>query len=261
MGRKVKVSDIKSKSPNVKQLFKVSIGQRRIDFLRSLTFSNDELVEIFELSEHIESHAGRFYFYSLLIKSQEGPFNDAVFSRFVNGLSREETLIKLLENTPNLSFSNKEKFLFYYPQVVGVKSLINLIESNKLKDNKIDVYDDELVFKMLDGLVRASIDSTFVVGKEFLNHVLRTQQNDKIFEWFKENVSGYLHLVSRFLKYYEDATPEMFSHAFDQFSIKEKQHFADGCGDKFPDSLKNELYNLTNDEKYLPTGIRDLFLF
>ncbi|MDZ7937343.1 MAG: hypothetical protein U5M53_03265 [Rhodoferax sp.] len=51
---KVKMSDVKSGSKNVKSLFRTPMINRTDDFLRKYTFTNDELLEILDISQNIE---------------------------------------------------------------------------------------------------------------------------------------------------------------------------------------------------------------
>jgi len=93
---KVKMSDIKSGSENVKTLFKRIVGDRKLDWLKKQTYSNDELLEILDISENIEQHKDKRRFYQELIESQAGPFSQEVFIKYTRKVYHVEALMNLI---------------------------------------------------------------------------------------------------------------------------------------------------------------------
>jgi hypothetical protein len=108
----VNQSDIKSGSKPVRDLFSLLPKDRDYGWLCTQTYSNDDLVEISYIVNNIESpHIKNFGFFNLLIQSQAGPFNSAVFAVYLKELNAVDVLIHLIAKTPNLSEKEKIAWL------------------------------------------------------------------------------------------------------------------------------------------------------
>lgn len=110
---KVKMSDVKSGSENVKNVFRRTMDMRTLGWFKKQKYTNDELLEIMNISISIERHKDHRYLYQRLIESQTGPFNREVFVAFRDLVFHTESLLNLIRYSEGITDADKAKWIDY----------------------------------------------------------------------------------------------------------------------------------------------------
>lgn len=260
---KVKMSDIKSGSEEVKKVFRRPMSSR-LKPLKKQVFTNDELIEILEISEEIEGHKEKRYFYQELIVSQSGPFNNEVFGAFVDKLFHIDSMLNLLENSKGVSEPNKLRWLDYMMVSSTHWTVFNFFSKDTGTQFGIDVtkspyrinYAKHIV-RYADKVGRGNISEDYY--KE-LHRILDTMTEDEIYDWYVNSVaSTYEKRAVDFLMSYDKMPKKVLERYWKKTSLYNKEKLA--IHPNIPEELRDWMYQKTKDEKYLPQTAKDLFLF
>lgn len=260
---KVKMSDIKSGSENVKNLFKRSMSTRYSNWLKNIKFSSDELVEILDICENIEHHKDSREFYNLLLLSQDTTFSHEVFEKYMNVIFENDTLMHLLARSDGLTEQDKEKWInssilssFYW-------FIPNFYQNGESKKYGIDItqypYNLTLASAMVRYRKRFNKNCVFAEGfSDYMKTILDTLTEDQLYEWYTDVVrQTYEESAVNFLSSYPKTTERMLS---DYYNNRHKNNKL-AIHPNFPKDIKNKIFLETGDEKYLPTEVKDIFIF
>lgn len=261
---KVKMSDIKSGSENVKEVFRATMsGARRKKFAKQ-TFTNDELLEILDISENIENHNEKRNMYQRLIESQKGPFNQAVFDAYVSNLFHIDSMLNLLENSKGISPESKLKWLDYMMVTSAHWSVFNFFSRDAGTQFGIDVTKAPYSTNYAQHIVRyADKMGRGNISEEYMNELARildTMSEGNIIEWYNKSVATtYEKRAIDFLMSYDKMPSKVLQHYWDKTTLPNKEKLA--LHPNIPAELRDWMYQETKDEKYLPQAAKDLFLF
>jgi hypothetical protein len=260
---KVKMSDIKSGSEEVKKVFRRPMSSR-LKPLKNQVFTNDELIEILEISEEIEYHKEKRYFYQALIESQKGPFNFEVFDAFVDKLFHIDSMLNLLENSKGINDELRLNWLDYMMVSSTHWSVFNFFSKDAGEPYGISVkkapfnkkYAEHLV-RYADKAGRGNISEDYY--KE-LHRVLDSMTETEIIDCYGNSVATtYEKRAVDFLMSYEKMPKKVLKHYWEKTTLYNKEKLA--LHPNIPEELREWMYQETKDEKYLPQAAKDLFLF
>lgn len=262
---KVKMSDVRSGSISVKNLFKLPMSSR-ITALKKFTFTNRELIEILEISEDIEYHSDKRRFYQQLIQSQKGPFNSNVFKWYIDKLFDINSLLHLIDHAENLSIDNKLSWLNYMMVTSANWSVFNFFSKNMGLEYGIDVTQNPFRAIYSDLLVRyiqrAGINNS--ISKDYyneVNRILDQMSESELYDWYTTSIqSSYVKKVISIIMNYPKMPSKIIVEYYEKISA------ADGKDEliKHPNmisEIKLAKFAETGREEYLPQTAKDVFLF
>ena len=262
---KVKMSDVKSGSISVKNLFKIPMSSR-ITALKKFTFTNRELIEILEISEDIENHSDKRRFYQQLIQSQKGPFNSNVFKWYIDKLFDINSLLHLIEYTENLSIDDKLSWLNYMMVTSANWSVFNFFSKNMGLEYGIDVTQNPFRAIYSDLLVRYIQQTGFnnSISNDYyneVNRILDQMDESELYDWYITSMkSSYVKKVISVIMNYPKMPSKIVVDYYEKISA------ADGKDEliKHPNmisEIKLKKFTETGKEEYLPQTAKDVFLF
>ena len=262
---KVKMSDVKSGSTSVKNLFKLPMSSR-IMALKKFTFTNPELIEILEISEDIEYHTDKRRFYQKLIQSQNGPFNTNVFNRYIDKLFDINSLLHLIDHAENLSIDDKLSWLNYMMVTSANWSVFNFFSKNMGLEYGIDVTQNPFRAIYSDLLVRYIQQTGFnnSISNDYyneVNRILDQMSESELYDWYITSIqSSYVKKVISIIMNYPKMPSKIIVEYYKKISA------ADGKDEliKHPNmisEIKLAKFAETGREEYLPQTAKDVFLF
>ena len=262
---KVKMSDVKSGSTSVKNLFKLPMSSR-IMALKKYTFTNPELIEILEISEDIEYHTDKRRFYQKLIQSQNGPFNTNVFNRYIDKLFDINSLLHLIDHAENLSIDDKLSWLNYMMVTSANWSVFNFFSKNMGLEYGIDVTQNPFRAIYSDLLVRYIQQTGFnnSISNDYyneVNRILDQMSESELYDWYITSIqSSYVKKVISIIMNYPKMPSKIIVEYYKKISA------ADGKDEliKHPNmisEIKLAKFAETGREEYLPQTAKDVFLF
>lgn len=260
---KVKMSDVKSGSTSVKNLFKLPMSSRIIA-LKKFTFTNQELIEILEISEDVEYHSDKRRFYQKLIESQNGPFNSNVFNRYIDKLFNIDSLMHLIENTENLSIDDKLSWLNYMMVTSANWSVFNFFSKNMGLEYGIDVTQKPFRSIYSDLLVRYIGGFNNSISNDYyneVNRILDQMSESELYDWYITSMkSSYVKKVIAIIMNYPKMPSKIVVDYYEKISA------VDGKDEliKHPNmisEIKLKKFTETGKEEYLPQTAKDIFLF
>ena len=259
---KVKMSDVKSGSTSVKNLFKLPMSSRIIA-LKKFTFTNPELIEILEISEDVEYHSDKRRFYQKLIESQKGPFDSNVFNRYIDKLFNIDSLMHLIENTENLSIDDKLSWLNYMMVTSANWSVFNFFSKNMGLEYGIDVTQKPFRSIYSDLLVRYIGGFNNSISNDYyneVNRILDQMSESELYNWYTSMKSSYVKKVIAIIMNYPKMPSKIVVDYYEKISA------ADGKDEliKHPNmiaEIKLAKFAETGREEYLPQTAKDVFLF
>lgn len=261
---KVKMSDIKSGSEEVKKVFRRPMSARKKP-LKNQVFTNDEMLEILDISENIEYHSDKRSFYQALIESQKGPFNRAVFRAYVDKLFHIDSLLSLLENATGLTEDDKKEWLNYLMVTSAHWAVFNFFSRGSGNSFGIDVTKNpyrkvysELIVRYTDKMGRGNVAPEYYAE---LNRILDTMTDDEIFEWYLNAVkTTYVKRAKDFIMNYPKMPEKVVVDYYNKLTGADfKEELV-----KHPNmtaEIKLKMYEETGREEYLPQTAKDIFLF
>lgn len=261
---KVKMGDIKSGSENVKNVFRKAMSARTSKWLEKQTFSNDELLEILDITQNIEYHKENRYFYQKLIQSQKGPFDARVFHEYLDKLFHIDSMLNLLENTTSTNQEDKLKWQDYMMVSSTHWAVFNFFSRDAGIPYGIDVTKKPFRFNYAHHIVRyADKMGRGQISQEYfdeLHRILDTMSEDEMYEWYLEAVaSTYEKRAVDFLMSYDKMTPKALEHYWNKTTLINKEKLA--LHPNTPKELKMELFEETGNEDFLPQETKDMFMF
>ncbi len=262
---KVKMSDVKSGSISVKNLFKLPMSSR-ITALKKFTFTNRELIEILEISEDIEYHSDKRRFYQQLIQSQKGPFNSNVFKWYIDKLFDINSLLHLIDHAENLSIDDKLSWLNYMMVTSANWSVFNFFSKNMGLEYGIDVTQNPFRAIYSDLLVRYIQRAGFndSISKDYyneVNRILDQMSESELYDWYTSSIqSSYVKKVISIIMNYPKMPSKIIVEYYEKISA------ADGKDEliKHPNmisEIKLAKFAETGREEYLPQTAKDVFMF
>ena len=262
---KVKMSDVKSGSISVKNLFKIPMSSR-ITALKKFTFTNRELIEILEISEDIENHSDKRRFYQQLIQSQKGPFNSNVFKWYIDKLFDINSLLHLIDHAENLSIDDKLSWLNYMMVTSANWSVFNFFSKNMGLEYGIDVTQNPFRAIYSDLLVRYIQRAGFnnSISKDYyneVNRILDQMSESELYEWYTTSIqSSYVKKVISIIMNYPKMPSKIIVEYYEKISA------ADGKDEliKHPNmisEIKLAKFAETGRDEYLPQTAKDVFMF
>ncbi len=262
---KVKMSDVKSGSTSVKNLFKLPMSSR-IMALKKFTFTNHELIEILEISEDIEYHTDKRRFYQQLIQSQKGPFNSNVFKWYIDKLFDINSLLHLIDHAENLSIDDKLSWLNYMMVTSASWSVFNFFSKNMGLEYGIDVTQNPFRAIYSDLLVRyiQRADFNNSISKDYyneVNRILDQMSESELYDWYTTSIQTlYVKKVISIIMNYPKMPSKIIVEYYEKISA------ADGKDEliKHPNmisEIKLAKFAETGREEYLPQTAKDVFLF
>lgn len=249
---KVKMSDITSGSEKVKDVFRNSMETRMKDgWLQKRSFSSEELIEIFEIENGIEYHRDKRYFYQKLIKSQKGPFSIEVFRTFVNNLFEVDSLLDLIEKTPNiLTDDDKNNWITYITTTSASWAVSRCFMNGLAKDYGIDIYKNPFNVNIAGLVIRSSL-SKMDLG-DFLFGILDSMTKDEIQNWYDDSLkSTYVTTVMFVLTKYQNTPPNILVDYYERPSTDKYNREALVQHENFPFEAKLKLFRETGNPMFL----------
>ena len=263
---KVKMGDIKSGSPNVKTLFKRAMLYRTQGWLKKQNYTNNELMEILQISENIERHKDHREFYKDLIISQNGPFNSEVFNAYKSVVFNVDALLNLITNSKGINDTDKAKWIDYTMLTSMFWFMSKFYINGKCNEVGIDIKKSPFNLRLAISLVIyknramsvAASSGLFPLDyEEFMMTVLDSLTKSELYDWYVDTVSTtYRSAAVAFLLKYPNTTADMLENYFEK-----SNEYKLATHPNFPDELKVEIYKKTGDEQYLPKVATDIFLF
>jgi hypothetical protein len=262
---KVKMSDVKSGSENVKTLFKRIVGDRTLTWLKKQKYSNDELLEILDISENIERHKDKRKLYQDLIESQVGPFNQEVFIKYTNKVYHVEALMNLIRNSFGITVEDKEKWIVVSMVTSSYWFTPYFFMNGECEKYGINIYKTPFNKIFASSAVKSTGTRTELKfspsskERNFLWSVLDSMNDEEKMQWYIDDIARtYESKAVDILTSYPNTTPEILT---DYYNRTPKQKGEIASHPNAPQEIKNEMYALTKDEKYLPEIVKDIFWF
>lgn len=261
---KVKMSDVYSGSKNVKSLFKLPMISRTEKFLKTTQFTNDELIEILDISERIENHTEKRRFYQKLIANQEGPFNKLVFAEYKDKLFSVESLKQLIKNAQGINDIDKCRWITY-AILTSYPKFYEYFISGESNEVGIDPMIKPFNMQIALDLVQYSdkIKATVVIyhdGRNLLFELLDTFNETEQYNWYLECVkTTYQQKAMDIITKYPNISSKIIEDYYSKSDITNKKILAKL--DKCPIDIKMDYYEKTGDEEFLPKEAKDIFLF
>ncbi len=265
---KVKMSDVYSGSKNVKELFKLPMISRTERFLQQQSYTNDELIEILDLSERIENHTEKRKFYQRLISSQPGPFNKNVFLEYNSKLFSVDSLKNLIRNSKGINDFDKCKWIDYAVLTSFTVFVYNYFLTGESKEVGIDPMVKPFNMQIASDMVRYSdkmkntISSNMLSSnyRNFLFNILNTFSETEQYNWYLETLATtYEQKTMDILVSYENISSKIIEHYYNKANVTNREILAKL--DKCPTEIKMKYYEKTEDESFLPKTAKDIFLF
>lgn len=261
------MSDIKSGSENVKNVFRRTMSRRTFTWLSKQKFSNKELVEIYELSDKIEHHSDKRHFYAQLMITQKGPFNSEVFNTYKDDIFHVDGLIALLEYSQGVSDEDKKIWIDYAILTNSYWFIPNYFSNGRsakfgidIKKSPFNLQFASAVVKYRHKMSRGAIPEEV---KDLMWGVLDTMTDNEKHKWYLSDVAHtYVQSVVSLLAQYPNTpsiTLEHYYNRLDEYDIINRGHIA--THPNSPPQLRAEMYEKTGDDKFLPQEVQDIFLF
>lgn len=253
---------VQSNSQKVKDLFAKQLYDKNSLELKE-QYSNDELIEIFNIIKNSDIKFPSL-FLGNLINSQEGPFNQEVFTTYLSRLANSEALLHLLKVSKGLSEENLVKWLAYCLVIDGDWFMSKFISSGISSEYGINPLKSPFKLQILN--TTSTYGRLSNKAKQIYFSILDTMSASEKMDWFKEYSKKWDASSSTMLIHdYENSTEEMLDYLFDYLPKKTSQALVYQKKiykhKNSSDLLKTKLYELTGDESYLPTSISGMLLF
>lgn len=258
------MSDVKSGSENVKEVFRRTMDMRTLGWFKKQKYTDDELLEILKISTSIERHKDHRYLYQRLIESQTGPFNRDVFIAFRDLVFHTESLLNLIRNSTGITDEDKAKWIDYAILTSSYWFIPNFFTNGECEKVGIDIKKSPFNKSYAANVVRYKHKRT--QGSDFsakenavLWEVLDSMTDSEKMEWYKDVVaSTYENTAVSILTAYPNTPAEILEHYFNKTNLFRGEI---ALHKNAPLELRNELYRQTGEEKYLPQSVQDIFLF
>lgn len=257
---KVKPSDVKSGSGNVKKLFQIIMKNRRDKVLSKTQFTNDELLEIHDISKNVEQSSKHNDFMFSVIESQEGPFNDKIIKTFLP-YSSEVTATKMLQRTESVSDSTKAEWAFKIFSGATFGSALNGVKG--AKSLGIDVTREPIRAAFTQALILLGV----VKYPEYKSTILEyydTLSEDKLFDFYKitdkmpPRFSNVNSALSESLLDYQKTPEKILLDLFDHGAVNTQRIAEHPNG---PEIARKAMFTSTGDTKYVYGPAKNFFFF
>jgi len=260
---KVKMGQIKYE--NVKRVFRRTLDSRTESWLSKIEFSESEMLEILDLSENVEYHRDKRYFYQRLIRSQK-KFSGKVFAAYVDKLFEADALLNLGENSEGVSEYSKIKFIDYTLVTSANWFVFNYYSKNNGNPVGLDVtaqpynvtYANDIT-RYMDKSGRGNTPKEYF---EELNRIFDTFSKNDFDVWFDETQTLYQSKVVDIIMSYN----KMPRYLIDQYFNRKNKPDYDlrlrlATHPNASNDIKMWAYEETKDEIYLPSEVKDIFVF
>jgi len=259
---KVKMRDITSGSENVKTVFRAAMTVRT-KLVHRLTFTDDELIEILNISEDIEYHRDKRNFYQQLIKSQPGPFNISVFRAFIDKLYEKDSLVHLITHSSGLNMDDKIDFINTSMVTDVFYFIYNFYNKGEGKKNGIDITKGMLGITYATNMVRygdkqgrGNIPEGLT---DMLYNTLDNLSDDEIYKWYLDSVATtYEKRAMDYIMLYDKMPNKVIMHYYNKTNPINQERLV--THENCDYNLKIEMYENTHDPKFLPVELAELFL-
>jgi len=236
---KIKPTDVTSGSEKVKSLFKIPMADRTDAFLKKITFSEEELIEITKLVEMEKGFDPKGFLERVLL-SQSGPFTSKVFFLYMDKASiRKDSLLHLLSNTTGLEDSHKKMIMTRTWGPFTDYFLPNFYVNGECKKYGIDVKKSPFNLEFSKQYMMAAGTQSTQIHKvdfsqyhDFFFEIVQTLTDPELSEWY-----------TTLKRMGEDTKEEILKH------------------EKCPAEIFLTIYRETGNSSYLPQDIIDLFIF
>jgi hypothetical protein len=259
---KVKMGQINSE--NVKSVFRLTINKRTEKFLGKFDFTEEELKEILYLSEEIEYHSDKRYFYQRLILSQK-KFTNTVFGLYIDKLFHVDAILHMGTNTNNLTEYNKELFLDYSLVTSANWFVFNFFSKNNGSPVAINVLSSPHNLIYAKNVTRYMNKGSYSVPEQYfseLHRIFDTFTESDFNEWFDN--SRYLSedQFAKILVSYDKMPSSIIEKYYDKSNTPSySTRLLLATHPNASIEIKNWAYSKTNDTKYLPKDVQDVFVF
>jgi len=260
---KVKMSDIKSESENVRDVFRIPMASRTWKWIQTKTFTNKELQEIHDISSDIEKSKVRKKFYSRLIRSQSGPFDDTIFRIFSDILYDKESMLHLLVNSVGVDNSDKVRWMKY-----AIETSPWFVYDFMLKGDSaqygIDITKGPFNIHFADFLIQSKdklLNAAAGMPDYYLDAIYTTldTMNEKEFDIWHSYVQFNKEFFEIILKY-KNTPVKLLQEMFDDYNDAfNKGQIAEHPNS--PQELRHKMFEYTGDAKWLPEEVQDIFIF
>jgi|688.fasta_scaffold448616_1 hypothetical protein len=247
---------IETGTPEVEKFFSIEAKNRNISTLEKINFTNADLMEILNISEEIEHHPLSKNFYTYLIASRDDNFifSNLVFINFLKkGKLPIKTLTKLFNNTEDLSEKNKYDWLDYttYHFPHWFPDNYDLIQLNIFKHPF-----NKLVATNLIEFVSSKDVSKLIIS------IFNSLDENEFVGIFKKNLSNFKSNseLALFLSKCENSPKDILQICYDLLKRDDDKELI-GTHKNCPKPIKIELFKKTQDIKFLPDHVKDMFLF
>lgn len=263
---KVKMSDVKSGSENVKNVFRRTMDMRTLGWFKKQKYTNDELLEIMKISISIERHKDHRYLYQRLIESQTGPFNRAVFVAFRDLVFHTESLLNLIRYSEGITDEDKAKWIDYAIITSSYWFIPNFFMNGEAEKVGIDIKKPPFNLSFAKNVVRYK--HKIVQGSDFSKDenklfwdVLDSLTDAEKMQWYQDVIAQtYENTAVTILVSYPNTTPEIIEAYYKRNTNSQTRSIL-VMHKNTPPELRMEMYEIYKDEKFLPQEIQDIFLF
>lgn len=256
---KVKMSDVKSGSENVKNVFRRTMDMRTLGWFKKQKYTNDELLEILKISTSIERHRDHRYMYQRLIESQPGPFNREVFIAYRDIVFHKDALMHIITNSEGITDDDKAKWIEYALITSPYTFIDDFVITGEIKKVGIDIEKYPFNISFTDNVVRyiRKLNAIPQVLFDSLDSMTDTEKMN----WYVNNVAqAYESNAVSILTKYKNTTPEIIAAYYKRNSnplIRSELVMHKNT----PPELRMEMYEIYKDDKFLPEEVKDIFLF
>ena len=256
------IEDIKSDSENVKEIFAATYAQRTTEFLSSFTLSNDEIMEIHNLtmSNNSKSQMKNRDFLFRVITGQKGPFNDEViksFTKLVDG----EILFKLIKNSDK-TLSDKTRYEWIKKAITVRRQFNRFVESGQSTLLGFDLDKEPWKRAFMLGVFTDRKQTYILNNIEEFRAYLDTMSENELYDFYMEANTDNVFETVRFKIWfpYPRTTAKIIEHYYNNGTTKwlaEKMAQHPNC----PLEIQLKMYKETKDTAFLPEDARNLFTF
>lgn len=257
---KVKISEIKSE--NVKRIFRLPMSSRGERFLNLLTLTNDDIIETIRFAE-IEYHKDKRDFYRRLVKTQHNKvkFNRDSFGVLVNNLFDKDRYLELIRNSEGLTKRDLISFVGYSMTSSTVWFFSTYYLNGDSKADGIDINDPDIAFEIVERFLYTDgakmLDSTLVSFAKLFGEVFKSTHKDEVLTRLRQSAQKWTYLLT---KHWDEMPEDVIAYFLSTFNDRETRSNIAKLKNA-PSELKQEYYEKTGDESYLPAGVTDIFLF
>jgi hypothetical protein len=254
---------------NVKKILSIDLEERTIEFLSKFVLSNDELLEVFELTSKKWSTAVT-QFLSRLIDSQKGPFDKEVVTTYMNEIAYNRGAVTIIFPLIRKADKNISEDIKYTWLIKAKRILPNVFEEFVNSGEAAELGFDLTKEPWDRASKRDSKLQIIFSNNTFTNEQLKilfdyfdTINEDELFDFYLEVVRA-VNYRKQFMIWfnYPKTTAKIIEHYIEKIFQADLNNAIEMA--KHPNctnDIKMEMFKKTDDPYFLPDDILTLFHF